>query len=131
MVTVIPASGPGTLAFVISGRLTRADYEEVLLPPVRETIARGEQIRMLAVINDFHGLEPGALFEDLKAAATLGSGQRTLAYFAVVTDADWVRRAIPRCCGGAGINRHGEGDARALHRRSSDPRWPRAVRGRP
>jgi hypothetical protein len=30
--------------------------------------------------------------------------------------------------GGAGINRHGEGDGRALHRRSSDPRWPRAVR---
>src|ERR1700676_1484497 len=37
-------------------------------------------------------------------------------------------RGIPRCCGGAGINRHGEGDGRALHRRSSDPRWPRAVR---
>ncbi|MCK9898063.1 transposase, partial [Frankia sp. AgB32] len=24
----------------------------------------------------------------------------------------------------AGINRHGEGDGRALHRRASDPRWP-------
>ena len=28
----------------------------------------------------------------------------------------------------AGINRHGGGDGRALHRRSSEPRWPRAVR---
>jgi hypothetical protein len=27
----------------------------------------------------------------------------------------------------AGINRHGEGDGRALHRRSSDPRWPRVM----
>ena len=26
--------------------------------------------------------------------------------------------------GSAGINRHGEGDENALHRRSSDPRWP-------
>src|SRR4051794_14872026 len=95
MVTVIPASGPGTLGFVISGRLTSADYQEVLLPPVRETIARGEHIRMLAVIDEFHGLEPGALLQDLKAAARLGSTQRSLAsYFAVVTDADWVRRAI-------------------------------------
>ena len=30
----------------------------------------------------------------------------------------------------AGINRHGEGDERALHRRSSDPRWPRVMRWR-
>jgi hypothetical protein len=27
-----------------------------------------------------------------------------------------------------GINRHGEGDERALHRRSSEPRWPRVMR---
>src|SRR4051795_6478249 len=95
MVTVIPASGPGTLAFVISGRLTSADYQEVLLPPVRDTIARGEQIRVLAVIGDFQGLEPGALLEDLKAAARLGFGQRSLAsYFALVTDVDWVRRGV-------------------------------------
>src|ERR1019366_4625479 len=31
----------------------------------------------------------------------------------------------------AGINRHGEGDERVLHRRSSDPRWPRVMRWRP
>ena len=28
----------------------------------------------------------------------------------------------------AGISRHGEGEEGSLHRRSSDPRWPRAVR---
>lgn len=95
MVTTTPAGGPGTLGFVISGRLTRAEYQEVLLPPVRERIERGEQIRVLAVIEDFRGLEPGALLEDLMAAAKLGSGQRSARpYFAVVTDADWVRRGI-------------------------------------
>src|SRR5689334_3289886 len=95
MVRAIPARGPGTLAFVISGRLTRADYQEVLLPPVREKILSGEQIRVLAVIEDFGGLEPGALLQELRAAASLGSGQRSLAsYFAVVTDIDWVRRGI-------------------------------------
>jgi non-ribosomal peptide synthetase component F len=31
----------------------------------------------------------------------------------------------------AGINRHGEGDERALHRRVSAPRWPRVMRRRP
>jgi hypothetical protein len=95
MVTAIPAPGPGTLAFAISGRLTRADYQDVLLPAVREKITSGEQIRILAVVEDFRGLEPGALLEDLRAAATLSAGQRALAsYFAVVTDTDWVRRAI-------------------------------------
>jgi hypothetical protein len=94
MVTVIPESEPGTLGFVISGRLTRAEYHDVLLPPVRDAIARGEQIRMLAVIQDFHGLEPGALLEDLKAAAQLGFGHRSSwSRFAVVTDTDWIRRA--------------------------------------
>ncbi len=32
---------------------------------------------------------------------------------------------------GAGINRRGEAGERAAHRRSSDPRWPRVMRGRP
>jgi|SRR3954447_19124310 hypothetical protein len=95
MVTVIPGSNDGTLGFVISGRLTRADYEEVLLPPIRETIASGEEIRILAVIEDFRGLEAGALREDLLAAAKLGFGQRSRGtYFAVVTDTEWVRRGI-------------------------------------
>ena len=31
----------------------------------------------------------------------------------------------------AGINRHGGGNGNALHRRSSDPRWPRVMRWRP
>ena len=31
----------------------------------------------------------------------------------------------------AGINRHGVEDERALHRRSSEPRWPRVMRWRP
>jgi hypothetical protein len=33
--------------------------------------------------------------------------------------------------GCAGINRRGEGDGRALHRRASDPRWPRVMRRLP
>jgi hypothetical protein len=95
MVTVVPLDGLGMLGFVVSGRLTRADYEEVLLPPIQETIARGERIRVLAVIDDFQGLEPGALLHELKAAAKLGGGEQGPApRFAVVTDTDWVRRGV-------------------------------------
>jgi SpoIIAA-like len=95
MVSVIAVDAPGVLAFVIAGRLTRADYRDVLLPPIREVIAKGEEIRVLAVLERFQGLEAGGLLEELKAAAMVGSAQDALrSYFAVVTDADWVRRSI-------------------------------------
>ena len=95
MVSVIAVDAPGVLAFVIAGRLTRADYRDVLLPPIREVIAKGEEIRVLAVLERFQGLEAGGLLEELKAAAMVGSAQDSLrSYFAVVTDADWVRRSI-------------------------------------
>jgi hypothetical protein len=95
MVQLVPASAPGVLAFVISGRLTRADYQDVLLPPIRDTIARRESIRVLAAIESFEGMEPGGLLEELKAAGKLGSSQDALrSYFAVVTDIGWVRRSV-------------------------------------
>ena len=95
MVSVIAVDAPGVLAFAIVGRLTRADYRDVLLPPIREMIANGEEIRVLAVVERFQGLEAGGLLEELKAAARVGSAQDSLrSYFAVVTDADWVRRSI-------------------------------------
>jgi len=95
MVSVIAVDAPGVLAFVIAGRLTRAEYRDVLLPPIREVIAKGEEIRVLAVLERFQGLEAGGLLEELKAAAMVGSAQDSLrSYFAVVTDADWVRRSI-------------------------------------
>ncbi|RKQ90326.1 SpoIIAA-like protein [Solirubrobacter pauli] len=96
MVTVIEAQAPGTLAFAISGRLTHADFRETLLPPIAETIARGGPIRALAIIQDFEGVEPGPLLNELKSAARLGSKQRSVeSFFAVVTDIDWLRRSIP------------------------------------
>jgi hypothetical protein len=95
VVTVIPAGAPGTLGFAISGRLTGAEYEEVLLPPIRSAIERGEPLRVLAVIDDFRGLEPGPLLQELKGVAKLGSGASApKPHFAVVTDTDWIRRAI-------------------------------------
>jgi hypothetical protein len=42
MVDVIPDMPPGTLAFRVSGRLTRDDYVDVLVPPLREAVEAGE-----------------------------------------------------------------------------------------
>jgi hypothetical protein len=95
MVTAIEAGAPGTLAFRLSGRLTRADYQDVLLPPIQATIERGEPLRVLALVEDFTGVESGPLVGELKAMARLGSAQDAIpSSFAVVSGADWVRRAV-------------------------------------
>ena len=95
MVEVLPDLPPGTLGFRITGRLTRRDYTEVMLPILRAAVEREDKVRVLVVLDrDFDGLEPGALWEDLRAAAELGIRHRSSwERIAVVTDTDWVRRA--------------------------------------
>jgi hypothetical protein len=87
---------PNTFGFRGSGKFTRRDYTEVLIPPLRDAVERGERVRFLFQIDpDFHGIEADAVWEQAKADLGLGIGhlsawERT----AVVSDADWVRRAI-------------------------------------
>jgi len=86
----------GTLGFCASGRLSRDDLSQVVLPPIREAIDRGEKIRLLFEIRpDFEGLAPGAAWDDFKADIELGLGRHSAwERFAIVSDLDWVRRAI-------------------------------------
>ena len=55
------ASGEG-LAALASGKLTRADYKEVLEPVLREAAEAGE-IRMVFELTGFKGLEPAAWYQ--------------------------------------------------------------------
>jgi SpoIIAA-like len=84
----------GTIGFRISGRLTREDYTNVLMPPVHEAVDRGEKLRVLVLLDDeFHGLEAAAAWEDVKAGLDVGIRHHgAWERFAVVTDAEWVRR---------------------------------------
>jgi SpoIIAA-like len=95
MVEALADMPPGTLGFRISGTITRDEYHE-LLAPVHETLERGEKVRYLVVTApDFHGLDVGALWEDVKAAGSVGLKHRaSWERFAVVTDKDWMRNAI-------------------------------------
>jgi hypothetical protein len=47
---VIPDMPPGTLGFRVSGRLTRDDYVDVLVPPLREAVEAGQRLRVLYAI---------------------------------------------------------------------------------
>ncbi len=85
----------GTLGFLLSGKVTRDEYHE-LLAPVHTALERGERLRYLvATAPDFHGLDLGALWEDVKAAGSVGLKHYSdWERIAVVTDKEWMRNAI-------------------------------------
>jgi hypothetical protein len=86
----------GTIGFRASDRLSREDLADVILPPIREAIDRGEKLRLVFEIDpDFDGLAPRAAWHDFKADIDLGLGHHAAwERFAIVSDQDRVRHAI-------------------------------------
>jgi hypothetical protein len=86
----------GTLGFRASGEVSREDYDGVLLPPLREALERGHEIRLLFQIGPGFGkFTAGALMEDTRTGLTLGLGHlRSWRRCALVTDVDWVRHTV-------------------------------------
>jgi SpoIIAA-like len=85
----------GTIGFRASGKVTRDEYRELLLPAMRAAAERGDVRMVFAVGPGFEKFEPGALAEDTKAGITLGIGhphawKRT----ALVTDVNWIAKAL-------------------------------------
>jgi len=92
MIEVLKGLPDRVVAFVAKGRVTRRDYDEVLIPKVSEVLGRHEKIRCYYELGpEFSGMDPGAVWEDAKVGfAHLARWERV----AVVTDVDWVRFAI-------------------------------------
>ncbi len=85
---------PGTIGLRATGKLGVDDYRQVLEPALREGVESGE-LRLMFVLTDFDGLEPGAWIEDLKTG--LGAWVRDHSAwkrFALVTDVEWVAKAM-------------------------------------
>jgi SpoIIAA-like len=86
---------PGTIGFRATGHVTRDDYRDVLEPALRQAAEAGEVRLVYAVGPDYEEMEPGALWEDAKTGAALGMGHHSAwKRTAIVTDIDWMRRAI-------------------------------------
>ena len=86
----------GVLGFRITGKLERDEYHDTLMAPIYAALERGEKLRVLVELpDDFQGLDAGALWEDLKAAGSVGLKHRSSwDRLAVVTDKDWMRHSI-------------------------------------
>lgn len=80
------------VAFVCKGRVTRADYDSVLVPEVLKALQAHDKIRLYYETDvDFAGIDPGAMWDDFKIGIEhLTRWQR----IAVVTDVEWIRHAV-------------------------------------
>jgi hypothetical protein len=95
MADVIPDMPAGTLGFRVSGRLSREDYRDVLVPPLREAVDAGERLRVLYAIGPELHMEREALLEDFKVEVDMGVKHHDAwKRIAVVTDLDWLWRAF-------------------------------------
>jgi SpoIIAA-like len=87
---------PGVLGFRITGKLSRDEYHDSLMRPIYAALERGEKLRILIELPDeFSGLDLGALWEDLKAAGSVGLKHRSAwERMAIVTGKDWIRHGV-------------------------------------
>lgn len=95
MIEALESMPDGTIGFRATGRVTREEYRDILLPPMRDAAEAGDVRMVFAIGPGFEKFELGALAQDTQAGVTLGLGhphawKRT----ALVTDVDWIAKAL-------------------------------------
>ena len=92
MIEVLKGFPDTVVAFAAKGRVTRKDYESVLIPGLERALRRPGKVRCYYELGpEFSGMDTGAMWEDFKIGVEhLTRWERV----AVVTDLDWIRRAM-------------------------------------
>ena len=92
MIEVLEGFPNNVVAVAAKGRVTKTDYDDVLIPKVKETLRRREKIRCYYELGpEFSGLDAGAVWEDFRLGIEhLSRWERVV----VVTDVDWIRLAV-------------------------------------
>lgn len=94
MIERIDEMPAGTIGLRASGKLTREDYQEVLEPALKEGVEAGE-LRLLFVMPDFDGLEPGAMIDDVETGLRAWvRDHKAWKRFAFVTDVEWLAKTM-------------------------------------
>lgn len=92
MIEILTGFPDGVVALSAKGRVTRQDYEEVLIPKVSESFRLHGTMRCYYELGPgFAGMAAGAMWEDFKLGIEHLKGWERVA---VVTDVDWVRTTI-------------------------------------
>jgi len=87
MLKAIEGLPDGVIGFEAEGEIQAADYQDLLLPAVREVWDRGEDVRMVLVFPRWDGMSSGAGWQDLKMGF---ENLRRWKRIALVTDLDWM-----------------------------------------
>jgi hypothetical protein len=92
MITLIGGFPDDVVAVRADGQVTAQDYDKVLIPAVEDALARNKKLKIYYEIGPgFTGMDLGAMFEDMRVGfGHLGQWAR----IAVVTDIDWIKRAV-------------------------------------
>jgi len=86
---------PGTIGFRATGKVTREEYKDVLLPAMKAAAEAGDVRMVFAVGPGFEKFELGALAVDTKAGVTLGLGHpKAWSKTALVTDVEWITQVL-------------------------------------
>ena len=92
MITQLTDFPENVVAFRCTGRVTRGDYENVLVPAVLDKLHSHDKVRLYYETGeDFAGFDPGAMWEDFKVGVEHLTRWEKVA---VVTDIDWIRKAV-------------------------------------
>jgi hypothetical protein len=91
MIEFIAGFPPNVLAVNCRGHITRADYEEILIPAVEARLKDHKKLRLYYRIGpEFEGIDIGAALDDAKIGlAHISRWERA----AIVTDVGWLRLA--------------------------------------
>jgi SpoIIAA-like len=92
MIEIIESFPDNVVGLIAKGKVTKQDYEQVLIPKVESALKHHPKVRLYYELgSQFSGIEPGAAWEDLKVGVEhLTRWER----MAVVTDVDWIRHMI-------------------------------------
>lgn len=84
---------PDTIvAAACEGRVTREDYETILIPRLNEALGRHDKVRIYYEIGpSFTAFDAGAVWEDAKVGLEHLSRYERMA---LVTDVPWIRLAV-------------------------------------
>ncbi|MGH7814191.1 MAG: STAS/SEC14 domain-containing protein [Candidatus Binataceae bacterium] len=92
MIDILEGFPDKIVALTAKGRVTKKDYELVVIPTIEEALKRHQKIRLYYDLGaQFSGIDPGAAWEDLKIGVEHPTRWERVA---VVTDVDWIRHAI-------------------------------------
>src|SRR5271166_5821555 len=92
MIENIEGFPDNVVALIAKGQVTKKDYEQLVIPKVETALKRHDKIRLYYELgSQFSGIDPGAVWEDLKVGVEhLTRWER----MAVVTDVDWIRHML-------------------------------------